>query len=414
MNIRLTRCLLLLSLAISGLSQAAGPVMAMHQVMSGESWRILAERHQLSERTLRRDFNAQRFMAPLVPGEWIWVPAHSAHAPLLSAENTTALSAPLPMPEALVEPPRTHPAELLTAAHGLPQLGPPDPALAPKTDRVLLTLATAARAAATDRLDQFVEQQGATLADSTLSFGSRQLSELSWLNPEQWSWDYQLPFFDKEPMLNSRMALPIMAQWQGELGLDYRNERLTYQAGLHFEHPLTSTIRGHLEPVIDYQTGWEHQRGGVLMFLDHKDWTLGAGQYQPLSGWQQQAGRRERPAAGQVWFGEGRLGMVPGLSVSSRYYQWQGRKLDLYGSGDKDKAALSRQWSLNYSPWRIFRLQSSLLSNSEDNLESRFRLGIELPLGVAPGQWWQSVMDKPRYDHYQPLQHHKVMVLEHQ
>ena len=410
MSLWLPRSLLLLSLSISGLSQAAGPVMTMHQVVSGESWRILAGRYQLSERTLRRDFNARRFMAPLTPGEWIWVPARSPQDNSISRKNTAVLSAPLPMPEALVE----RPAEPLTPAPSLPRLGPPDPALAPKTDRVLLTLATAARAAATDRLDQFVEQQGATLADSTLSFGSRQLSELPWLNPEQWSWDYQLPFFDKAPMLNSRMALPIMSQWQGELGLDYRGERLTYQAGLHFEHPLTSTIRGHVEPVIDYQAGWEHQRGGVLMFLDHKDWTLGAGQYQPLSGWQQQAGRRERPASGQVWFGEGRLGVVPGLSVSSRYYQWQGRKLDLYGSGDKDKAALSRQWSLNYSPWRIFRLQSSLLSNSEDNLESRFRVGIELPLGVAPGLWWQSLMDKPRYDHYQPLQHHKVMVLEHQ
>lgn len=413
MSLRLSWCLVLLSLSISGLTQAAGPVMVMHQVVPGESWRILAARYQLSERTLRRDFNAQRFMAPLTSGEWIWVPVLSPQDHSTSGENSAALPPPLPMPEVLVESSRSLPAEPLAPAPSLPQLGPPDPALAPKTDRVLLTLATAARAAATDKLDQFVEQQGATLADSTLSFGSRQLSELSWLNPEQWSWDYQLPFFDKDPMLNSRMALPIMSQWQGELGLDYRDERLTYQAGLHFEHPLTATVTGHVEPVIDYQAGWEHQRGGVLLFLDHKDWTLGAGQYQPLSGWQQQAGRRERPASGQVWFGEGRLGMVPGLSVSSRYYQWQGRKLDLYGSGDKDKAALSRQWSLNYSPWRIFRLQSSVLSNSEDNLESRFRVGIELPLGVAPGLWWQSLMDKPGYDHYQPLQHHKVMVLEH-
>lgn len=415
MSKSLSQFVLLLSLSVSGLSQAASPIVARHQVMPGESWRSLADHYQLNERRLRRDFNPQRFMTPLTQGDWIWVPDRSPRGHLSMKESTTALPPTAAKPSrALAEPRGARLPEAMASSARLPQLGPPDPTQGPKTDRVLLTLATAARAAATDKLDQFVEQQGTTLADNTLSFGSRQLSEWLWLSPEQWSWDYQLPLFDKEPLLNSRMALPIMPSWQGELGIDYRDERLTYQAGMHFEHPLTATISGHVEPVVDYQASWEHQRGGLLLFLDHKDWTLGAGQYQPLSGWQRQAGRRERPASGQVWFGEGRLGMVPGLSVSSRYYQWQGRQLDLYGSGDKYKAALSRQWSLNYSPWRIFRLQSSLLSNSKDKFESRFRLGVEFPLGIAPGQWWQSLMDKPRYDHYQPLQHHKVMVLERQ
>ncbi|WP_298720837.1 inverse autotransporter beta domain-containing protein [uncultured Oceanisphaera sp.] len=390
--------LLLMSLCFSVPSPASGPLMVMHQVLPGESWRSLAARFQLTERQLRLNFNRERFMTPLTTGDWIWVPDRP------------------PLPPALtIQPPAPRP-RMPVATHlpsQLPRLGPPDPARAPKTDRVLLTIATAARAAATDQLDQFVEQQGTTLADSTLSFGSRQLSELPWLNPEQWSWDYQLPLFDKEPLLNSRMALPVMEDWQGELGLDYRDERLTYQAGLHFEQPLTNEISGHLEPVMDYQAAWDHRRGGLLMFLNHRDWTLGAGQYRALSGWQQQGGRLERPASGRQWFGEGRLGFVPGLSVSGRYYQWQGRQLSLYGSGDKYQAALSRQWSLNYAPWRIFRLQSSLLSNSKQKFESRFRLGIDLPLGMAPGQWWQSLMEKPRYDRYRPLQHHKVMVLQH-
>ncbi|WP_417617351.1 inverse autotransporter beta domain-containing protein [Oceanisphaera sp.] len=410
----MNRFILLLSLSVSGWSQAASLSVARHQVMPGESWRSLAGDYQLSERALRRDFNPQRFMTPLIPGDWIWVPDRSLRNSRSVKENAAALPPTEAKPShVLAEPTGESLPEARAVSASLPQLGPPDPAHAPKTDRVLLTLATAARAAATNNLDKFVEQQGMTLADDTLSFGSQQLSEWLWLTPEQWNWDYQLPLFDKEPLLSSRMALPVMSNWQGELGIDYRDERLTYQAGMHFEHPLTATVSGHVEPVLDYQAGWDHQRGGLLLFLEHQDWTLGAGQYQPLSGWQQQAGRRERPASGQLWFGEGRLGMVPGLSVSSRYYRWQGRRLDLYGSGDKYKAALSRQWSLNYSPWRIFRLQSSLLSNSKDKFESRLRVGIELPLGLAPGQWWQSLMAKPRYDRYQPLQHHQVMVLEH-
>jgi len=395
--------LLLMSLCFSILSQASGPLMVMHQVLPGESWRSLAASFQLTERQLRLSFNNERFMTPLATGDWIWVPDRP---PAVQSRMPVASRSAATFPRASLPAAIKTPVELL-------RLGPPDPGLAPKTDRVLLTIATAARAAATDQLDQFVEQQGASLADDTLMFGSRQLSELPWLNPEQWNWDYQLPLFDKEPLLSSRMALPVMPNWQGELGLDYRDERLTYQAGLHFEHPFTDAISGHLEPVMDYQTSWQHSRGGLLMFLDHRDWTLGAGQYRALSGWQRQGGRLERPASGRQWFGEGRLGFVPGLSVSGRYYQWQGQQLSLFGSGDKYKAALSRQWSLNYSPWRIFRLQSSLLSNSQDKFESRFRLGIDLPLGMAPGQWWQSLMEKPRYDRYRPLQHHKVMVLEH-
>ncbi|OXS14662.1 hypothetical protein CGX12_13170 [Zobellella denitrificans] len=121
----------------------------------------------------------------------------------------------------------------------------------------------------------------------------------------------------------------------------------------------------------------------------------------------------ERPAAGRQWFAEGRLGFLPGLSLSGQQYQWQGRRLSLFGSGDRHKAATSRQWSLNYTPWRIFRLQSALLSNSKDKFETRIRLGIELPLLMAPGQWWQSPEHGLRYDRHQPLQYHQVMVLEH-
>ncbi|OIN07389.1 inverse autotransporter beta domain-containing protein [Oceanisphaera psychrotolerans] len=400
---------LLISLCFSALLHASGPLMVMHEVLPGESWRSLAARFQLTEHELRLKFNQERFMTPLVAGDWIWVPDHPPLSSSFIADNT----APRPAIRPAAELPRTSLPGAIRVSGELPRLGPPDPALAPKTDRVLLTIASAARAAATDQLDQFVEQQGSSLADDTLLFGSQQLSELPWLNPEQWNWDYQLPLFDKEPELSSRMALPVTSFWQGELGVDYRDERWTYQAGLHFEQPLTEAISGHAEPVLDYQASWDHRRGGLLLFLNHSDWTLGAGQYRSLSGWQPQAGRRERPASGRIWFGEGRLGAVPGLSVSGRYYQWQGRQLSLYGSGDKYKAALSRQWSLNYSPWRIFRVQSSLLSNSKDKFESRFRLGVDLPLGMAPGQWWKSLMEKPRYDRYHPLQHHKVMVLEH-
>ncbi|MGO1248016.1 MAG: inverse autotransporter beta domain-containing protein [Oceanisphaera sp.] len=386
------------------------PSVALHQVVPGESWRLLAARYQLSERELRRDFNPQRFMTTLTPGDWIWVP--DALNPKTRTKSTQAMAIDAQFPPSIAT--ASHASQHQSRPLRLPQLGPPDPIRGPKTDRVLLTLATAAKAAALNKIDQFVEQQSSDFADSTLSFGSRQISSLLWLNPESWSWDYQLPLFDKEPQLSSRMALPVRWNWQGELGVDYRDDRLTYQAGLHFEQPLTNAISGHIEPVLDYQTSWEHQRGGLLLFLEHQDWTLGAGQYQPLSDWQQEAGRQERPASGQLLFGEGRLGWVPGLSVSGEYYQWQGSQLNLYGSGDKYKAPLSRQWSINYSPWKVLTLKSALLSNSKDKFESRVSLGVELPLGVSPAQWWQRLTDKTRYDHYQPLQHHKVMVLEHQ
>ncbi|ART82174.1 hypothetical protein CBP31_05645 [Oceanisphaera profunda] len=434
LSVVLGACLLSASFS----SQAAGPLMVMHQVAAGETWRLVAKQHQLTERQLRLHYNQTRFMTPLTPGDWIWVPnSDSRAAPAtLSQTDTTAFetkatdlaqsasvlpSKPTqdsthsePMAAAASVPIGSEPATLAKAQRddNLPRLGPPDPTLAPKTAQLKLTLASAAQAAANHKLDKFVEQHSSSLADSTLSFGSQQLSDWLWLSPEHWSWDYQLPLFDKELLFNSSLALPLGNQLQGEVGIDYRDQRLTYQAGLNIERELGGSINAHLEPVLDYQAGWDHQRGGVLLYLAEPDWTLGAGQYQPLSGWQQQEGRSERAAAGQVVFGEGRLGWVPGLSVSSQFYQWQGRRLNLYGSGDKYKAPMSRQWSLNYTPWQILRLQSSLLSNSKGTFESRLRLGVELPLGLEPGLWWKSVLQQADYRHYQPLQHHQVLVLE--
>lgn len=422
----------------SFLSQAASPVMIMHQVRQGESWGLVAAQHRLTERQLRLHYNQDRFMTPLKPGEWIWLPRLAMSGIGMSgidipSDSSEAQSVGANLPETKAKPGRalnsiassssSHQTSTPTASatHGLaspdhsqnlPRLGPPDPKQAPKAALLKLKLARAAEAAANHKLDSFLEQQSSNLADSSLSFGSAQISDLLWLSPEQWSWDYQLPLFDKELLFNSRMALPLTKQVQGEVGVDYRDQRLTYQAGLNLEQPLGAGIAAHLAPVMDYQTEWQHQRGGVLLYLSDADWTLGAGQYQPLSGWQQQAGVAERAAAGQVLFSEGRLGWVPGLSVSSQFYQWHGRRLDLYGGGDKYKAAMSRKWSLNYAPWQIFRLQSSLLSNSKDKFETRLRLGVELPLGVEPGLWWKSLLQQADYRHYQPLQHHQVLVLE--
>lgn len=418
-------CFFLLSASLS--SQAIGPLMVMHQVAVGETWSLVAKQYQLTERQLRLHYNQTRFMTPLTPGDWIWVPNSDFRA--TNATALTKLSSALPSKPTYPEPePEPEPESELAAPisvvseqvvppktqrdDNLPRLGPPDPTLAPKAAQLKLTLASAAQAAANHKLDKFVEQQSSSLADSTLSFGSQQLSDWLWLSPEHWSWDYQLPLFDKELLFNSSLALPLGNQLQGEVGIDYRDQRLTYQAGLNIEHELGGSINAHLEPLLDYQAGWDHQRGGVLLYLAEPDWTLGAGQYQPLSGWQQQEGRSERAAAGQVVFGEGRLGWVPGLSVSSQYYQWQGQRLNLYGSGDKYKAPMSRKWSLNYTPWQILRLQSSLLSNSKGKFESRLRLGVELPLGLEPGLWWKSVLQQADYRHYQPLQHHQVLVLE--
>lgn len=386
---------LLLSVSL----QASGPVMVMHQVVPGENWALLAQRYQLGERQLRLEFNGDRFMQPLSAGEWVWVPDRAALA--IPARNHDPA-----VPVRSAEPSPSLPATL-------PQLGPPDPAAAPKTELVLLAVAEAARAAATDQLDSFVERQTASLTDETLQFGTEQLTALPWLNPDYWDWDYQLPLFDKDPRLNSRMALPVSSRLSSELGLDFRDDRLTYQFGLHYRQIVGEALSAHLEPVFDYQEQAAHRRGGLLLFLSHPDWTLGAGQYQGISAWRPGRSGAERPASGQLWFGEGQLGWVPGLSLSGQQYRWQGKQLSLFGSGDKYQASQARQWSLNYSPWRIFRLQTSLLSNSKDRYESRVRLSIELPLRLAPEQWWQTVESRQRYDRYQPLQHHKVMVLEH-
>lgn len=375
---------------------ASGPVMVMHQVAAGEHWALLAERYQLSERRLRLEYNRERFLTPLRPGQWIWVPDRP----------------PLAMAAAESPSPAVAPSRQESLSTALPALGPPDPAAAPKTEQLLLTLASAARAAATDELDQFLLSQSEHLADDTLSFGTRQLTALPWLNPDDWRWDYQLPLFDREPRLNSQMALPLWPGAQGELGLDLRDDRLTYQAGLHRSEPLGDGLTLHLEPLFDYQDEWAHRRGGLLVWLSHPDFRLGAVDYRPLSTWQQGEMGTERPARGRVWFGEGRLAAIPGLSLSGQQYRWRGQRLDLFGSGDKHKAAASRQWSLSYSPWRILKLQTSLLSNSKDRFESRFRLAVEIPLRLAPVGWWQPLDARRDYQEHRPLQHHGVMVLE--
>ncbi|WP_157420087.1 inverse autotransporter beta domain-containing protein [Oceanisphaera avium] len=388
--------------------------MKLHQVQAGETWPVLAARYQLSERQLRVRYNQARFMTPLSAGEWIWLPSSEViSSPLPTHAKTLSISYQ-PTVAATVSKPAPTPTTAKSASYesSLPQLGRPNPKQAPRASQLQLTLASAAKAAADDKLDKFLEQQSSHWADSTLSFGSAQLSDLLWGSPEHWSWDYQLPLFDKELLFNSRFALPLTKQVQGEVGVDYRDQRLTYQAGLNIEHALTPQTYVHLEPVMDYQSSWEHQRGGLLLYVSKPDWTLGAGRYYPLSGWQQQAGQFERAAAGQVVFGEGRLDWLPGLSVSSQFYQWQGKRLNLYGSGDKYKATMSRKWSLNYAPWQILRLQSSVLSNSKDKFETRFRLGVELPISLKPGLWWKNTQQSSDYQSYQPLQHHSVLVLE--
>ncbi|OXY80469.1 inverse autotransporter beta domain-containing protein [Oceanimonas doudoroffii] len=387
---------LLLCLWTVAFARAAGPVMVMHRVAEGESWASLAQRYQLSERRLRWEFNRERFMVPLSPDDWIWVPDRPPGPAPASRPLATAMPAPESVQQRHHEP--------------LPALGRPNPARAPKSDELLLTLATAARAAATDSLDGFVLAQTEHLADDTLSFGTEQLTTLPWLNPSDWYWDYQLPLFDHEAEASSQLALPL---WQGldtELGVDYRDERFTYQLGLHYRRPFRPRTLVHLQPLFDYQEQGAHRRGGLLLWLEHEDFRMGAVQYRPLSPWHTDT-LRERPAVGRVWFGEGRLSAVPGLSVSGQYYRWQGDRLRLFGSGDKYKASSSTQWSLSYAPWRILRLQTSVLSNSEDELDSRLRLMVELPLRLAPGLWWQPPKPSGTAD-YRPLQYHRVMVLE--
>ncbi len=385
-------CLLIMTPAI-----AAGPVMVMHQVVAGESWRALAARYQLSERRLRFEFNRERFLVPLAPGDWVWVPNKSVprKTPL------TDVSAVSPVPARTSTLP-------VTDSVALPVLGRPDPALAPKSDELLLTLASAARAAASDDIDSFLLSQTELLAEDTLSFGTSQLAALPWLNPSDWYWDYQLPLFDRDARANTQLALPVNRQLNSELGIDYRDDRLTYQLGLHYRRDLPADNQLHLQPLFDYQDDTYHRRGGVLLWMQHQDLRLGAAQYRPLSPWYS----GERPAAGRVWFGEGNISALPGLSISGRYYQWQGRQLQLFGSGDKYKAAASRQWSLSYAPWRILRLQTSVLNNSEDEFESRIRLMFELPLRLSPGLWWRPA-ENNNLEEYRPLQYHRVLVLEH-
>lgn len=391
-------CLLLWLLNV-GAANAAGPVMVMHQVAEGENWAELARRFQLNERQLRWRFNRERFMVPLSSGDWVWVPAK----PVTPSENpppsvSAAIPSAVTVSAAASQPPYSG---------ALPELGRPDPARAPKADELMLTLANAAKAAATDDLDGFVLAQTELLADDTLSFGTSRLAALPWLNPSDWYWDYQLPLFDLDAEANSQLSLPVWDRVNSELGVDYRDDRLTYQLGLHYQQSLVAETMLHMEPLFDYQEDTAHRRGGILLWLERQDLRLGTVQYQPLSPWR--AG--ERPAAGRVWFGEGNISALPGLSVSGQHYQWQGRQLQLFGSGDKYKAAGSGQWSLNYSPWRILRLQTSLLSNSESEFEPRFRLMFELPLRLAPGLWWQPA-DRAGLAEYRPLQYHRVMVLE--
>lgn len=409
---------LLLWLGMVVAARAAGPVMVMHRVAEGENWASLAQRYQLSERRLRLEFNRERFMVPLAPDDWIWVPKRvpeqatdrAFDRPSNRPSHPTAIT-PAPATSSLPSAtPATSAAAAPPSSIALPVLGRPDPAKAPRSDEVLLTLASAARAAATDELDGFVLAQTELLADDTLSFGTQRLASLPWLNPSDWYWDYQLPLFDHDARANSQLALPLLPRLNSELGVDYRDDRLTYQLGLHYRQHLAPGKVLHIEPLFDYQQQEAHRRGGLLLWLEYHDWRLGAAQYRPLSPWRLEQ-RPERPAGGRVWFGEGKVKAVPGLSISGRHYQWQGEHLRLFGSGDKDKAAASTQWSLSYAPWRIVRLQTTLLSNSENEVESRLGLMLELPLRLAPGLWWRMATVAERGD-YRPLQYHRVMVLE--
>ncbi|MDP5293720.1 inverse autotransporter beta domain-containing protein [Oceanimonas sp. CHS3-5] len=414
---------LLLGLGMMAMARAAGPVMVMHQVSEGENWAGLAQRYQLTERTLRWEFNRERFMVPLAPDDWIWVPERvpeqvpervpeqvPARVPERVSDKppSSAVAGPVPARLSSSAAPATSAAHASTMS--LPGLGRPDPARAPRSGELLQTLASAARAAATDDLDGFVLAQTELLADDTLSFGTSRLASLPWLNPSDWYWDYQLPLFDQDAEVNSQLALPVWKALNTELGVDYRDDRLTYQLGLHYRQPLASDRLLHIEPLFDYQEHSAHRRGGLLLWLEQNDWRLGAAQYRPLSPWRLEQ-RRERPAAGRIWFGEGRVKALPGLSVSGRHYRWRGEQLRLFGSGDRHKAAASTQWSLNYAPWRILRLQTSLLSNSENEVESRLRLMLELPLRLAPGLWWRMASTSGELG-YRPLQYHRVMVLE--
>lgn len=372
------RCILFaLSLLVSLAPRAADIPVVMYQVVDGEDWALLAEHYGLSEQQLRDDYNGERQTVALHQGEWIRVPGS---APVVAS----------------------HPS--------FPSLVLPSPADS-TNDKMMLTLAGAMKAAAEDRLDMFVERQTSSLTDETLLFGSRQLSTLPWISPEAWGWDYQLPLFDKDPRFNSRMALPLSRRWKGELGVDYRLQRLTYQLGLNYQQPLVGDWRAQVAPVLDYQDDTAHRRGGLTLSLAHPDWRMGISRYQRLSGWRQGSDGWERPASGQLWFGEGRVPFVSGLTMAVSRYRWQGDTLSLQGSGDSNQASAAHQWSLSYSPWQLLRLQTDFRGNNKRQYESRIRLGIELPLDLNSGWLWPRRPDLGLLS-YQPMRHHSVMVLE--
>lgn len=351
----------------------------MYQVIEGEDWLLLAERHGLTEQQLRDDYNTERSSAELHPGDWIRVP---------DAGPTVASPALFPSLGSLYAPE------------------------APTHEKMALTLAGAMKAAAEDRLDVFVERQTSSLTDETLLFGTRQLTSLPWVSPESWGWDYQLPLFDKEPRFNSRMALPLSRRWKGETGVDYRFQRLTYQLGLNYRQQLSGRWYGQFSPVFDYQDDNAHRRVGLTLALLHPDWRMGVSRYRGVSGWRYGPGGWERPASGQLWFGEGRVPFVPGLTMALSRYRWQGNQLSLQGSADRSQATGAHQWSLSYSPWQqLLWIQTDIRDNNRQQYDSRIRLRLELPLSLSGGEFWPRRLDLGFLD-YQPLRHHSVMMLE--
>lgn len=363
---------MLVSLTVTSVESAV----RMYQVAAEDDWALLAERHGLDEWQLRDDINRGRAPEVLLPGDWIRVPA--------PAYGDNAF---------------------------LTELSPPPNVQTQKSEQMMLTLAGAMKAAAEDRLDAFVERQTSDLTDDTLLYGTNQLSSLPWISPESWGWDYQLPLFDKEPRFSSRMALPLSPRWKGEAGVDYRDERTTYQLGLNVRQPLSGRWQGQVSPVFDFQDGNAHRRAGLTLSLLHPDWRLGVSRYQALSGWRQGPDGWERPASGQLWFGEGSVPFVPGLTMALSRYRWHGKQLSLQGSGDRYQASSAQQWSLSYAPWeQLLRIKTELRSNNRQQYESRVRLALELPLDFRkefrPRRTDAGLLD------YQPLRHHSVMVLE--
>ncbi|WP_116475693.1 inverse autotransporter beta domain-containing protein [Zobellella maritima] len=373
------RCILFaLSLLASQPLCSSEPPVVMYQVVEGDDWPLLAERYRLTERQLRDGYNAERKSPELHPGDWIRVP---------------------------------DPGRVVASPALFPALDSLSISEEPTNKKMVLTLAGAMKAAAEDRLDMFVERQTSSLTDETLLFGSRQLSTLPWVSPEFLGWDYQLPLFDKELRFNSRMALPLSRRWKGELGVDYRLQRLTYQLGLNYRQPLFGSWHAQLAPVLDYQDDHAHRRAGLTLTVGHPDWRMGISRYRRLSGWRYGPDGWERPASGVLWFGEGRMPFVPGVTVAVSRYRWQGNRLSLQGSGDNDQASAAHQWSLSYSPWQLFRIQTDFRGNNQRQYESRVKLGIELPLNLSGGWFWPRRPDLGLLN-YQPLRHHSVMALE--